>query len=206
MKTSTLVSVAIAVTAYIAAIPVWAQQPQQSAFYIGGAVGQAKAKDACSGTAAAGIPIVCDDTDTSWKVFAGYEFNRYVAVEGGWADLGETTASATVLGTPVNAAVTAKGWEVLGVGSIPFNDQFSVYGKAGFFRWRVNGTVVAAGFGSESVEDSGTDFTYGVGLRYNFTKNIGARLEWQRYNNVGDNATTGQSDVNLVSLGIVIKF
>ena len=48
--------------------------------------------------------------------------------------------------------------------------------------------------------------TSGVGLKYNHTKNVAARLEFQRYNDVGDNATTGQSDVNVASLGLRIKF
>ena len=45
-----------------------------------------------------------------------------------------------------------------------------------------------------------------LGLKYDFTKNVGARMEWQRYSNIGNDSTTGQGDVNLYSIGIVFKF
>lgn len=54
------------------------------------------ARDAFSG---AGLPIVSlqsqlDDSDSTLAVFGGYRFNRYIAVEGGYLDLGEVTYSA----------------------------------------------------------------------------------------------------------------
>ena len=54
--------------------------------------------------------------------------------------------------------------------------------------------------------DDGTDFTYGVGLKYDFTRNLAARVEYQRYNDLGNSNTTGQSDVNMWSLGLMFKF
>src|SRR5688572_8622553 len=36
-----------------------------------------------------------DDSDTTFAVFGGYRFNRYIAVEGGYLDLGEVTYSGT---------------------------------------------------------------------------------------------------------------
>jgi OOP family OmpA-OmpF porin len=178
---------------------------QDSGFYIGAGVGQAKAKDACAPEAGV-VYTSCDDKDTAWKILAGYDFNRNFAIEGGWTDLGKVSASGTVLGIPASADVSSKGWELVGVGSIPFNDKFSAYAKGGIYRWRVKGNAVAVGFGTASVNETGTDLTYGIGLRYNFTKSVGARLEWQRFNDVGDSNTTGKSDVDLLSVGVVIKF
>src|SRR5262249_3072638 len=37
-----------------------------------------------------------DETDTAWKIFAGYRLGRYLAVEGGWTDLGKFSATTTV--------------------------------------------------------------------------------------------------------------
>jgi OmpA-OmpF porin, OOP family len=195
-----LVAVLLA-AAYLVVTPVAAQETR---FYLGAKAGQSEFKGSCTPTP--GITFLsCDEKDTAWGVFAGYQVNRYFAVEGGWTDFGETEASATVGGIPVNAAISAKGWELVGVGSIPFTDQFSAYAKAGAFRWRVRGSVAVPGVGSASANDSGTDFTYGVGLRFDFTKVVGARLEWQRYNDVGS-SNTGQGDLNLLTLGILVKF
>jgi OmpA-OmpF porin, OOP family len=177
---------------------------QENGFYLGAKAGQSKFRGGCEPTP--GITFTsCDDKETAWGVFAGYQFNRYIALETGWTDLGEITAVGNVGGTPFSAGISAKGWEFVGVGSIPFSQQVSAYAKAGAYRWRVRGTVAVPGLGTASASDSGTDFTYGVGLRFDFTKNVGARLEWQRYNDVGT-ATTGEGDLNLWSLGVLVKF
>ena len=59
---------------------------------------------------------------------------------------------------------------------------------------------------SPSAKATETDLKLGLGLQYDFTKNVGARLEWEHFRNVGDRNTTGEGDVNLYSLGIVVKF
>ncbi len=177
---------------------------QDAGFYVGAALGQSKLKDACEG-----VTLACDDKGTGWKIFGGYQFNKNFGAEIGYVDLGKATANGVITGVAVSANAKAKGWELLGVGTFPIADKFSAYGKLGFFRWDVDvsATAVVPGFSATaSASDKGTDFTFGVGLKYDFTKNVGARLEWQRYNGLGDSATTGTSDVDLFSLGIVFKF
>lgn len=199
---------AIALTGLVAAtagISPVALAQQDAGFYAGGSLGQAKLKDACTGLTDIGFVGSCDDKDTAWKIFGGYQFNRNLGVEAGYTDLGEATATGTVLGLPVSAKAKAKGFEILGVGTFPINEQFAVYGKAGFFRWDVDSSATGGGV-SVAIGDKGTDFTFGLGLKYNFTKNVAARLEFQRYNDVGNDATTGQSDVNVWSLGLQFKF
>lgn len=181
------------------------QARQDTGFYVGGAVGEAKAKDACTGLGGVGFVGGCDDKDTAWKLFGGYQFNHYLGAELGYVDLGKFSASGTVLGAPATASAEAKGVELVGVVSYPFTPQFSVYGKAGAFRWDVD-TRATAGAAAASVGDHGTDFTLGAGVKYDFTRNLGARLEFQRYNNVGENNTTGQTDINLWTIGLVYKF
>ncbi|MGQ0524779.1 MAG: outer membrane beta-barrel protein [Betaproteobacteria bacterium] len=174
-------------------------------FYAGGAVGQAKFKGACSDITGTGFVGGCDDKDTAWKIFGGYQFHRNVAVELGYVDLGEASASGTILGVPASASAEVKALELVAVGILPLTTQFSAYGKAGAFRWDVD-TRAAAGAVAVGGGDDGTDFTYGVGLKYDFTRNLAARVEWQRYNNVGESNTTGQADVNMWSVGLMFRF
>lgn len=180
---------------------------QDMGFYAGAGIGKAKFKDACADPELTEVGFVgsCDDKDTAWKIFGGYQFNRNLGVELGYTDLGEATLTGTAMGLPVSAKTKAKGFELLGVGTFPINEQFAVYGKAGFFRWDVDASATVGGV-TEAIGAKGTDFTFGLGLKYNFTKNLAARLEWQRYNDVGDENTTGKSKVNVIGVGVVVKF
>jgi OOP family OmpA-OmpF porin len=60
---------------------------QDGRAYLRLALGQSQADIDCTGTTS------CDDGDTAWKVFGGYQFNRHFALEAGYANLGEATAS-----------------------------------------------------------------------------------------------------------------
>ena len=110
-----------------------------------------------------------------------------------------------MLGFPASASAEATAYEILAVGTLPFTRQLSGYAKAGAFRWDVD-TRAAVGAAARGGGDDGTDFTYGLGLKYDFTRNFAARLEFQRYNNVGETSTTGQSDINMWNIGLMYKF
>ena len=57
-----------------------------------------------------------------------------------------------------------------------------------------------------SASASGSDLTYGVGVGWNLSKNVALRAEYQQYNNVGDENTTGQSDVSVMGINGIFKF
>ena len=80
----------------VAAITSPIAMAQASGWYIGANVGQARAKiddpRITSSLLAAGFTttsIKDDDRDTGYKLFTGYQFNRYFALEGGYFDLGK---------------------------------------------------------------------------------------------------------------------
>ncbi len=149
-----------------------------SSAYIGASIGQSDLGDACGGLSS------CDDKDTAWKVFGGYQINRTFGVELGYTNLGEVSVPGA------GAEVTA--WELLGIAAIPLG-PVSVYGKLGFARGEVKGTGALAG-----VSDTSTDLTYGIGVQYDFTKQIGIRGEWQRYD--------FDDKVDVLSIGVVFRF
>jgi OmpA-OmpF porin, OOP family len=122
-------------------------------------------------------------------------------------DLGKFMASGTdnFLG---NASFDAKSSGVTAalVGSLPNGQNFGLMGKLGMFFWDANVNASSSVLGSGSDSSSGTDLTFGLGLKYDFSKTVGVRAEWERFMDVGDNNTTGQSDVDLLSVGVVFKF
>lgn len=194
-KSKTTLTTAGLVAAMLFAGPATAQMMDWSAAYIGGSIGQSQAKDACDGAAFAGV--TCDDKDTAWKIFAGYQFNRNFAVEVGYTDLGEVSASAG--GATVSAEATAL--EVVGIGSIPVADRFSVYGKLGLYRGE---TDLSSNFGV-SGDESNNDLTFGFGVRFDLSRNAAIRAEWQRYGDVGGDST-GESDIDVMSVGLIWRF
>lgn len=173
-----------------------AQAPMQDrGWYVGGSLGQSEYKDSCEAPLPAGVS--CDEKDTAWKIFGGYQINRNFAAEFGYTNLGETAAS----GGGVNATIEATAWELVGVASIPFANRFSLYGKLGFYRAETELRSNVAISGNET----NTDLTYGFGVRYDFTRNVGIRGEWQRYSDVGGTAT-GEGHINVLSVGVIWKF
>ena len=167
---------------------------QDTGFYAGFHLGQATLKDFCSGLSGPGIS--CDEKDTSWKILGGYQFNRNLALELGYADLGE----ATIAGPGIGGTLEATAFEVVAVGMLPVMDKFSLYGKIGIYR----GDTEANGLGG-SASETNTDLTFGVGARFDFTRNLGVRAEWQKYQDMGG-GVIGEGDVDVVSVGLLWRF
>jgi OOP family OmpA-OmpF porin len=172
---------------------------QEMGWYIGATIGQSKVKEWCDGL---GPGVSCSDTGTAWRVLGGYQVNRNFAAELGYHDLGSVDAS----DPSASVKAEANAWELVALGQWPFTNQFSVYGKAGLYRGEVKASATVPGFGSGSTSETNTDITYGVGVRFDLNRNLALRGEWQRYTNMGDNATIGESDVDVLSLGVLWKF
>lgn len=130
------------------------------------------------------------------EALRGYQFNRHFALEAGYVDFGRTTATGTVLGIPFSARARADAFEALAVGTLPLHERFALFGKAGLFRWDGDISATVAGV-TVGAGDKDTDFTWGVGLKYSFAKNVAARLEFQRYDDL---------DVKLWSIGLQLRF
>lgn len=195
-----------------------------SGFYATGSIGQTRIDNNDLSTLE-NLGVSVDDTDTGYSTGIGYEFNKYVAFEGGYADLGEATAtysgavSGTINGTPFSATGTiraqaeADGFYFGPILSLPVTDKFSIYAKAGLFIWDVDtsasaaGTLtyggnVYAGSGEATVSDNGTDAYFGAGIAYDVTQTLSVKTEWTRFQIDSDS----DSVVDFVSAGLVFKF
>ena len=175
-----------------------------SKWYAGAAVGQAKFHDLCQG-----VPVSCKDSDTAWKFFGGYKFHPNFSAELAYNDFGKGNANGTISGVSVNADAKSNAWELDGVGTWPLGNKFSVFGKLGLYRAKVEltGSAAVAGFsGSSSANSTNTGLTFGAGGMYDITPAIAARLELQRYSRVGSDDVGGKSDVDVISIGALFKF
>jgi OOP family OmpA-OmpF porin len=68
-------------SAMIFAGSAFAQAGSEAGWYVGASLGQSQVDVDCSGT------TTCDDKDSAWKIFGGYQFNRNFSVELGYTDL-----------------------------------------------------------------------------------------------------------------------
>jgi OmpA-OmpF porin, OOP family len=180
---------------------------QDRGFYLGAALGQSDADIDCTGTTS------CDNKDNSWKILGGYQFNRNFALEFGYADLGAPSASTPPfffpgLGTvPAgNLKIETTVFELVAVGTLPLTNQFSIYGKLGLYRADTETSASFANGVSASESDSNNDLTFGVGARFDFTRNLGIRLEWQQYGGVTEPLTGEEFDIDVISAGVIFRF
>lgn len=165
-------------------------QAQQNA-YIGVGFGQSDVDDsAADGLITSGT---VDGEDSGLKIFGGLELNKNLSLEISYIDLGETTYSGSFFGTPVtNGKIEITGLNFGIVGMLPVNPSLSVLGRVGFFVWDADASDITGGI-PFSASDDGTDLSFGFGVNYNFTKQIGARAEWERFD-------VAEVDADLLSL------
>jgi OOP family OmpA-OmpF porin len=183
-----------------------ARADEAPGFYLGVSVGQTQVDDVCDGVTS------CDDTDTGFKIFGGYQFNQYFGVEGGYVDLGKASATGSgadpLLGTfSGTAELETWGAFASAVATIPIGQYFGIFGKVGGAytdsEATLTGTSSTLGAGTVSASDEGFNLTYGVGAKINVSQGLSIRVEWERFQEVGGDF---EVDVDLISAGISYKF
>jgi OOP family OmpA-OmpF porin len=125
-----------------------------------------------------------DGSDTSWKLFGGYRMNQYFATELEYIDGGSPDDS--------GFEVSVDGFNLSVLGSWPFNEQFSAFAKLGVFFWD-------AEFRGPG-DDSGEDFSWGIGADFNFTDNLTVRGEYQMFE------IEDTDSVDLAALSLIYRF
>lgn len=180
---------------------------QDSGWYAGASAGWSKYTDNCPNAIPVGAS--CDDSGGAYSVFGGYQFIKYLGVELGYVDLGKAGAATPAAGT--TETIKARGLELLGVGALPIGSRFELYAKAGVYVVDVD--YACSGCTSiSSLSETATDFTYGLGAIVSFSKNIGLRLQYQRYKDVGFDTAIGSTaikakgDIDAFTLGLIFRF
>ena len=171
---------------------------QDAGWYLGGSVGSSQISSGGCDEGPLPAGVTCEDSTNTYKIFAGYQINKNIAVEAGYTDrLGKLELS----GLGQRADVTARAFEVIAVPALPLSESFSLYGKIGFYAASSDVT----GSSGASVSESNTGATIGLGAAYHINKSFTVRADWQRYAKVGGD-TVGEADIDTLNLGLLFRF
>jgi OOP family OmpA-OmpF porin len=139
------------------------------------------------------------------RLFAGYEFNKYFAVEAGYLLTTNANIHADVMGEDLGKFhVKEQIADLVGKGKFYMGDNFYVYGKAGVAYINVK----------EMLNDKKTNnvnLVYGAGLGYDVNDNVSIDLSATRYNGKGTNAehlvyADWKPRLDFYGLGVTYKF
>lgn len=174
-----LVSIAVASPAFA-----------DSGFYIGGTLGNARVGNF-------GNAVLTKSSDTVYGGLVGYQFTQNFGVEAQFTGVGKFTTA--------NMSGKGDAFGIAAIGMLPMTDSFSVYGKLGLASSK---TKVSDPTGTyQGVNRAAA--TYGLGVQYNATPQLGIRLGWDRYGSAIQTTATGQKNnfnSNVWTAGVVYAF
>lgn len=133
-------------------------------------------------------------SDTAFKVFAGYAFNRYLSVELAYVDAGTQEDR---IGD-IDVANESSGIIASAVGSLPLSRVFSLYGKLGYAFYDAD-TTFRLGNMQETEGGSDEDLVYGAGIELAVWSGLKLRAEYEVID-------VNDGDFDILSVNATYKF
>ena len=146
-----------------------------------------------------------DDRDAGYKFSAGYQFSANWRAELSYLDFSKPSLSTNVFGQPIKLDGKGRGLQLTGTGTLPLTQKIGLYGKLGALYSNLD-SGCATNYLTCTSADRGADLSLGVGVRYDFTKTVSVRGEWERFHKFGVRDFTGQGDVDIFSVGMGFRF
>lgn len=129
-----------------------------------------------AGTAASNI---VDSNDNAWKLFAGYRFNPYLALEAAYIDLGRPSDRFSATGSNGNYRVDISGFSPAVIGTLPLG-PVELFAKIGVYYYDSKVKVDFDNPGP-NIESSNkrNDLLYGGGVGLTFLEHLHVRAEYE---------------------------
>ncbi|MEH6583267.1 MAG: porin family protein [Halioglobus sp.] len=137
-----------------------------------------------------------DNTDFSWEVGAGYQFNKKWSIELAWLDMGDHSVSGPLFLTDAatqktiareaTAEAQLHGAVVRAIRTFHFTERLNLSVKAGVYAWDQDGEgrLLAEESRPEvsfDLDKSGYDITYGLSAGYKLKEGASVALEWDHH-------------------------
>jgi OOP family OmpA-OmpF porin len=168
-----------------------AHAEREPGFYVGAGVGSGTLDFDQNDFTVAGV----DDSDTAFKVYAGYTFNQFISLEAAYIDAGEPAEQIN----SVTLQFDLSAVNVSVIGHLPLTESFELFGKAGLASYDYDAVLSFNGLTVGGGDDSDQDVSYGFGGAYSFPGPFEIRGEYEFIE-----IDSGSYDV--VSLSGVYKF
>lgn len=139
-------------------------------FYLGASIGNATLNEDFDG-------LVVDDNSTAIRLIAGWRFNDYFTIEGGYNDFGDFEQTFDDGNGVMTAKLSADGFIFGATGRVPVSERFALTGRAGMFFW--NGSAEVNNVSQATPED--TNLYLGVGVSFDVGKRLQLTGDWTRY-------------------------
>ena len=119
------------------------------------------------------------NSQSSWKLDGGIQFNPTWGLEVAYNDLGRDHAEGV------------KSWSLAGTGAMPLNDSWSLLGKLGVTSNR-----------SRSNSANHSDMLIGAGVSYAFSKKLAVHLEYEDFGKLPSDSLGHSSHAKNVGLNL----
>ena len=210
MKKKIIVAAVLALSSSVAA----AQSGERQGWYAGLDVGYSRLgigggdiDGALANQGVAGSTSI-DQSDKSYGISGGYRVNRNFAVEAAWESLGSYSYSSPTATDTISGKLKADALSLSALGIYPFTRNWSAYGKLGITRTSTDLTAGSASGATAVSNQSGSSagWLIGAGLTYDFDAGYYTKLGWDRYERVGDSASTGKGSIDIYQIGVGMRF
>jgi OOP family OmpA-OmpF porin len=176
------------ITVLVFALALCSGAHAQEGFFVGGSFGKGYLDENING-------ISIDSDSSIYRIFGGYGFTPYLGMEVAYLDLGTFRDDVDLGGVLVPVAVSADGFQLGGVATIPLSERFSIKGRLGFFFF--DGESEADGIIEQNPSESRP--YVGLGLAYGLNEAIDLNLGV-------DYLDTADADPVLAMLGLTVRF
>lgn len=112
----------------------------------------------------------------SWKIFGGYNVNKYFGIEATYYDMGDLEDTSG--GTTLDASIEV--FDVSFRGILPLGEVLQLTGKIGGSNVDVEASTTGTLF-VVSGDGSSWELLYGVGVEAKLGKRVGLRADWEKW-------------------------
>ncbi|MDN2670806.1 MULTISPECIES: outer membrane beta-barrel protein [unclassified Janthinobacterium] len=166
------------------AFPLFAQA---EGYYVGANVGRSEMKLSIDEAGSS------KKSDTGYKAYAGYDFTQNFGAEAGYIDFGKRTFD--IDGEKLD--VKNHAFYVAATGTLPLNEQFSLFAKAGAAQNRTKP--------ADDKSINKTSAIFGIGAAYHFDKKLSLVAEYENFGKVASE-DGAKLKADLLSIGLRYKF
>lgn len=117
------------------------------------------------------VGIDFSDSDNAMKVFAGWRFNRFLAVQGDFVDFGDASG---FVSTSARGTNDVQGFAPSIVGTLPLG-PVELFARAGMMFYEIDLNLT----GGRLVDESGEDWLWSAGIGIDIAERFNIRLEYE---------------------------